>query len=62
MKQPNFVLLETKRGILEYTPMKCVHCGEVYPVAMPCEIRMLAAIGREFERQHKGCVPGENVT
>jgi hypothetical protein len=38
----------------------CLHCGAEYPITMPCSITMLAAIGKAFNTDHRGCKPSEN--
>ena len=35
--------------------MKCLHCGAVQKIALPCEVPVFVAMGRAFEKSHLNC-------
>lgn len=34
---------------------RCLHCGNAYPMELPCEIGVMAAAGKAYVRSHRGC-------
>ncbi len=39
----------------------CLHCGETYPIHLPCSLGMFAAICKEFVSEHRHCKKKEGT-
>lgn len=33
----------------------CVHCGDTWPLSLPCSLAMFAVMARQYVREHRGC-------
>jgi len=38
----------------------CLNCGDEYKVNMPIEVRLMAALAREYGKNHRRCRPRKN--
>ncbi len=36
---------------------RCLHCGEHLVLALPCSIRVVAAVGKAYGAEHRRCKP-----
>jgi hypothetical protein len=42
---------------LEQLPMQCLNCGEKYVLVLPASVSIVAAVGKQFTKQHRRCKP-----
>ena len=38
-------------------PMKCLHCGKGYVMALPASVTMVALVAKQFTKEHRRCKP-----